>query len=176
SRRLPTGITPPGVPGYEEGLCGDLCEYDPDAAEDLIAEWEEEGGSLDHPIKLNFNTGSGHEDVVAIVQQNLEDIGLEAEQDPRDPTNYFTEMRNGACEFCRAGWIWDYPVYDSAIFPLLHSESIDGDNIARYSNPDVDAAIDEARSTEDDEARFELYREAEQIALEEVGLVPFNWY
>lgn len=176
SRRLPTGITPPGVPGYEEGLCGDLCEYDPDAAEALIAEWEEEGGSLDHPIKLNFNTGSGHEDVVAIVQQNLEDIGLEAEQDPRDPTNYFTEMRNGACEFCRAGWIWDYPVYDSAIFPLLHSESIDGDNIARYSNPDVDAAIDEARATEDDEDRFALYREAEQIALEEVGLVPFNWY
>lgn len=176
SRRLPTGITPDGVPGYEEGLCGDLCEYDPERAQELVEEWEAEGGSLDGPIKLNFNTDSGHEEVVAIVQQNLEDIGLEAEQDPRDPTNYFSEMRGGACEFCRAGWIWDYPVYDSAIFPLLHSSGIDGDNIARYNNPDVDALIDEARATEDDDERFDLYRQAEQQALEDVALVPFNWY
>lgn len=176
SRRLPTGITPDGVPGYEEGLCGDLCEYDPERAQELVEEWEAEGGSLDGPIKLNFNTDSGHEEVVAIVQQNLEDIGLEAEQDPRDPTNYFSEMRGGACEFCRAGWIWDYPVYDSAIFPLLHSSGIDGDNIARYNNPDVDELIDEARATEDDDERFDLYRQAEQQALEDVALVPFNWY
>ena len=176
SRRLPTGITPDGVPGYEDGLCGDLCTYDPERAQELVEEWEAEGGSLDHPILLGFGTGAGHEDVVAIVQQNLQDIGLEATQDGRDSTNYFREMRQGACEFCRAGWIWDYPVYDNGMFPLLHSDSIDGDNIARYSNPDVDAAIDEARQTEDPDARNELYREAEQQALEDVAIVPFNWY
>jgi ABC-type transport system substrate-binding protein len=176
SRRMPTGITPDGVGGYEEGLCGDLCEYDPDAAQALVEEWEADGGSLAAPIKIQFNTGSGHEEVVAIVQQNLQDIGLEAELDGRDPTNYFSVMRTGECELCRAGWIWDYPVYDSAIFPLLHSSSIDGDNIARYSNPEVDDLIDEARTTEDADERNALYRDAETQALEDVALVPVNWY
>jgi oligopeptide transport system substrate-binding protein len=176
SRRLPTGITPPGVPGYEDGLCGDLCTYDPDGASALVEEWKADGGALDHPIKINFNTGSGHEEVVAIVQQNLQDIGLEAELDGRDPTNYFTEMRQGACELCRAGWIWDYPVMDNALYALLDSESIDGDNLSRYSNADVDANISEARSTEDDGDRAQLYRDAEEQALKDVAYVPINWY
>ena len=176
SRRMPTGITPDGIPGYEDGLCGDLCEYDPEAAAALVEEWKADGGTLDAPIKIKFNTGSGHEEVVAIVQQNLQDIGLEAELDGRDPTNYFSEMRQGACELCRAGWIWDFPVYDSAIFPLLDSASIDGDNIARYSNPDVDDFISEARTTEDADERNALYRDAEAQALKDVALVPVNWY
>jgi oligopeptide transport system substrate-binding protein len=85
-------------------------------------------------------------------------------------------MRQGACELCRAGWIWDYPVYDSAIYPLLHSGSIDGDNLGRYNNPDVDGMIDDARSTEDPDDRSQLYRDAETQALEDVALVPVNWY
>ena len=164
------------MPGYEDGLCGDLCTYDQEAAAALVEEWKADGGTLDAPIKINFNTGSGHEEVVAIVQQNLQDIGLEAELDGRDPTNYFSEMRQGACELCRAGWIWDFPVYDSAIFPLLDSASIDGDNIARYSNPDVDDFISEARTTEDADERNALYRDAEAQALKDVALVPVNWY
>jgi oligopeptide transport system substrate-binding protein len=176
SRRLPTGITPPGVPGYKDGLCGDLCTFDKDKATSLVEEWKADGGTLDHPIKINFNTGSGHEEVVAIIQQNLQDIGLEAELDGRDPTNYFTEMRQGACELCRAGWIWDYPVQDNALYALLDSASIDGDNLSRYSNPDVDDMISEARSTEDADKRNELYNNAEEQALKDVAYVPINWY
>jgi oligopeptide transport system substrate-binding protein len=176
ARRLPTGLTPPGVPGYEDGLCGDMCTYDPERAQELVDEWRAEGGSLDHPIVINFNSGSGHEEVVTLMQANLQAIGLEAELDGRDPTTYFSEMRQGACELCRAGWIWDYPVYDSAIYSLLHSSSIDGDNLARFNDPEVDAAIDEARTVTDDEERFALYREAEQRAIEEVAIVPVNWY
>ena len=176
TRRLPTGMTPPGVPGYEEGLCGDLCEYDAEGAQALVDEWEADGGSLDAPIVLNFNSGSGHEDVVAIVQQNLEAIGLESTLDGRDPTVYFSEMRRGDCDFCRGGWIWDWPAYGNPVVSLLHSESIDGDNLARYNNPEVDELIDQASSTVDDEERFELFRQAEAKALEEVAIVPFNWY
>jgi oligopeptide transport system substrate-binding protein len=164
------------VPGYEDGACGDLCTYDADKATDLVDEWKADGGTLDHPIKINFNTGSGHEEVVAIVQQNLQDIGLEAELDGRDPTNYFAEMRQGACELCRAGWIWDYPVQDNALYALLDSASIDGDNLSRYSNADVDDMISEARSTEDDGDRQQLYRDAEAQALKDVAYIPINWY
>lgn len=176
SRTVASGGTPPGVPGFEEGLC-EFCAYDPEQATTLVGEWEAEGGTLDQPITINFNAGAGHEDVVAIVQQNLQAIGLDATLDGRESTTYFTEMRQGACEFCRAGWIWDYPAYYNGTYALMHSDSIEGDNIGRINDPELDAAIDEATLTTDEEARFALHREAEQIALNEVvGIVPFNWY
>ena len=178
TRRIPTGMTPPGVPGFKAGLCGDFCKRDVAAAKKLYSEWQAAGGTLSGgPIKLNFNTGSGHEDVVAIMQQNIKELGLDTALDGRDPTTYFTEMREGACEFCRAGWIWDYPVYDNGAFALLHSKSIDGDNLGRLNDPAIDKAIDEARRTLDDEKRFALYRDAERIALQvHTSLIPVNWY
>ena len=176
TRVVATGMTPPGVPGYKKNLCGSLCTYDKAGATKLVDEWKAAGGKLDHPIKINFNTGSGHEDVAAIVQQNLTDIGLESELAGGDPTTYFSDMRKGACEFCRGGWIWDYPVYDNAAYALLDSASIDGDNLSRLNNATVDSDIAKARTTVDNEARFKLYQDAEKIALEQVAVVPFNWY
>jgi ABC-type transport system substrate-binding protein len=85
-------------------------------------------------------------------------------------------MRQGACELCRAGWIWDYPVMDNALYALLDSASIDGDNLSRYSNSDVDDNISEARSTEDADDRAQLYRDAEEQALKDVAYIPINWY
>ena len=116
ARLLPSGLTPPGVPGFAEGLCGEWCTYDPERAQELVDEWAAEGGSLDAPITItiNFNSGSGHEDVETLMQANLATIGLDSQLDGRDPTTYFSQMREGACELCRAGWIWDYPVYDNA--------------------------------------------------------------
>lgn len=176
ARQLPTGVTPPGVPGYEEGVCGEWCAYDAERAQELVDEWRADGGTLDAPITINFNAGSGHEEVVTLMQANLEAIGLEAQLDGRDSTTYFSQMREGACELCRAGWIWDYPVYDSALYSLFHSASIDGDNFPRLDDPEIDALIGEARATIDDDERFALYREVEQRALDTVAVVPINWY
>ena len=185
ARLLPTGITMPGIPGYagsepsreavEAGLC-EFCGYDLERAKQLYGEWQAEGGSLAAPVTINFNSGSGHEEVVAIIEQNLQALGLQTKQDPRDPTNYFKEMREGACEFCRAGWIWDYPLYDNGLYPLVHSASIGGDNLGRLNDPSVDALIDEARSTADEDARIAKYVEAETAALATMTIVPINWY
>jgi peptide/nickel transport system substrate-binding protein/oligopeptide transport system substrate-binding protein len=131
---------------------------------------------LSAPVAINFNSGSGHEDVVAILEQNMQALGLETRQDPRDPTNYFKEMREGACEFCRAGWIWDYPLYDNGLYPLVHSASIGGDNLGRLNDPGVDQLINEARATSDEEERITKYVEAETAALETMTIVPINWY
>ncbi len=81
SRNTSTGVVPPGIPGFEEGLC-DYCTYDPDQAQTLFDEWVADGGVQDGPIPIQFNADAGHEDVVAIVIDNLAAIGIEAEADP----------------------------------------------------------------------------------------------
>jgi len=178
SRRMPTGMTPPGVPGYQAGLCGIYCPEHPDLdrAKQLIQQWKSEGGSQSEPLKIQLNAGAGHEDVVNIMVANLKEIGIDAQPDPRDGKTYFKEMRQGGCVFCRTGWIWDYPIYDNGVYALLHSASIGGDNLARFKDDQVDKDILDARKTTDDAKRAELDRAAEKGGLDAVATVPLNWY
>ncbi len=178
SRRMPTGITPPGLPGFKEGLCGDYCPESPnvDKAKQLLTEWKSAGGSLSAPIKIQFNAGSGHEDVVNVMVANLKDLGIDAVADPKDAKTYFKEMRGGACQLCRAGWIWDYPIYDNGVNALLNSASIGGDNLARFNDPAVDKDITDARKTTDPAKRAALYQAAEKGGLDAMATMPVNWY
>jgi oligopeptide transport system substrate-binding protein len=178
SRRLPSGLTPPGLPGFEKGLCGDFCPETAqvDKAKKLIEEWKTAGGALTEPIKLNFNAGSGHEDVVNIMVANLKAIGIDAVGDPRDSKTYFSEMRKGDCVVCRAGWIWDYPIYDNGVNAEMNSASIDGDNLARLNDPTLDKAINDARAEKDAAKRATLYQTAEKKGLDVMAVMPVNWY
>ncbi len=176
TRITSTGVTPRGIPGWEEGLC-EFCAYDQTAAQDAFDQWTAEGNSLDGPIRIQFNSGAGHEDVVQIMIDNLRQIGIEAEAEPLDPETYFSQLAEGACQICRSGWYADYPTYDNFMYDLFHSDAIDGNNHGRYSNPEFDQLIDQAKAETDEDAAADLYHQAEQILLnDDVGVIPVNWY
>ena len=176
SRRTSTGITPPGIPGAEDGLC-DYCAYDAEAAQAAFDEWTEAGNSLDAPIQIQFNAGAGHEDVVQIMIDNLSAIGIQAEAEPFPTETYFTELTDGACQICRSGWYADYPTYDNFMYDLFHSDAIGGNNHGMYSNPEFDDLVDQAKQTVDPDEQGQLFRDAENILLnEDIGVIPINWY
>jgi oligopeptide transport system substrate-binding protein len=82
-----------------------------------------------------------------------------------------------ACVFCRGGWYADYPTYDNFSYDQFGTEAIGGNNHGQYSNPEYDDLVAQAKSEPDPEAAGELYRQAEQILLnEDVATVPINWY
>jgi oligopeptide transport system substrate-binding protein len=174
SRTVSTGITPPGIPGFAEGLC-DYCTYDPEGAQAAYDEWLAAGNEPE-VLPVQFNADAGHEPVVAIFIDNLAAIGIEAEADPRISETYFTEIADGACVICRTGWFADYPTYDNFMYDLYHQESIGGNNHGFISD-EFDALVDEAKQTTDPDAQAQLFQQAEQILLnEEVGVIPINWY
>jgi oligopeptide transport system substrate-binding protein len=74
-------------------------------------------------------------------------------------------MRSGKGQIIRAGWFADYPIADNFLFPLLHSKSIDGDNLERYNSKAFDALVDSARSTTNKSFSQSQYRRAEVQAL-----------
>jgi oligopeptide transport system substrate-binding protein len=175
-RTTATGITPPGIPGFIENIC-DYCAYDPDAAQAAYDEWVAAGNAMDGPLPIQFAIGGVHEGVVDIIVENLAAIGIEAEPDGRISETYFAELTDGACVFCRDGWIADYPTYDNFMFDLFGTEAIGGNNHALYSNPDFDGLIAEAKETTDADARNELFHQAEDILLnQDIATVPINWY
>jgi ABC-type oligopeptide transport system substrate-binding subunit len=176
SRNPSTGVTPPGIPGFMEGLCS-VCEYDPEAAQAAFDEWVAAGNELTEPIPLQFNADAGHEPVAQIVIDNLAQIGIEAVAEPMDGETYFSDMADGACKaICRAGWFADYPTYDNFMYDLFHGDSIGGNNLGPYVNAEFDALITEAKQTIDKDAAAALYQQAETILLDEVGVIPMNWY
>ncbi len=174
-RTSSTGVTPPGIPGFAENIC-DYCAYDPEAAQAAYDEWLAAGNEPE-TIPIQFNADAGHEPVVAIFVDNLAAIGIEAEADPRITETYFSELADGACVICRAGWIADYPTYDNFMYDLFHTESIGFNNYAGVSIPEFDAVVDEAKQTTDPDAQAALFQEAEDILLNQVvDVIPINWY
>ncbi len=177
SRELPTGLTPPGIPGYKDGL-GKYVEYNLDDAKALLEEYKAGGGTVPDNIQLVFNAGAGHEDVAAIVQQNLEALGITTTQAPLSSETYFSDLRDNGCPgLCRAGWFWDFPIYDNGMYDLFHTDSIGGNNLGWYSSPAFDEAVNKARTTVDDAQREALFEDAEDILLnQDTAVAPMNWY
>lgn len=175
SRTVSTGVTPPGIPGFAEGLC-DYCAYDPDAAQEAYDEWQAEGNELTEPIPIQFNLDAGHEPVVDIIIENLDAIGIPAEREGIDTETYFSQMAEGACTICRAGWFADYPTYDNFMYDLFHSDSLEGNNYG-FQNSEFDELVDEAKETVDKDEQADLFQQAEQILLnDDIGVIPIVWY
>jgi oligopeptide transport system substrate-binding protein len=175
TREEATGVVMPGIPGYKADLCK-FCAYDKDEAQRLFDEWKSEGGSLDGPITIDFNTGSGNEDVVAIIQSNLEAIGIQSELNAVSE-KYFGTMADDGCHFCRAGWYADYPAYSTFMVDLYSTAALGGNNLGSFSDPAFDDLLKQAQSTVDDDARYALYQQAEEYLLNEVvAVAPINFY
>ena len=177
SRQVATGITPPGIPGFQQGL-SKFPNRDVTRAKQLLGEWEQASGKKVAdlpPIKLNFGQGAGHAENATIIQANLKELGINSELDARESKTYFSQMHRGEGQFFRSGWIADYNVYDNMVWPLLSKNS--ADNHTQYDNPKFEGLIDQARRTTDVNKRNDLYRQAESIGLnDDTVIVPLNWY
>jgi ABC-type transport system substrate-binding protein len=177
SRTTSTGVTPEGITGWAPDLC-DYCAYDAEAAQAAYDEWQAEGNEpITEPIPIQFNVDQGHEPVVQIMIDNLDAIGIPAVADPMDSETYFTQLAEGACVICRAGWFADYPTYDNFMYDLFHSDAVGGNNYSMMENEEFDSLVDQAKETTDPEEQADLFNQAEEILLnEEIGVIPVNWY
>lgn len=170
-----TGMVPPGVDGYEEGMC-ELCERDVEAAEAAYQDWLAEGNE-EFTLQITYNEGAGHDESVDIMIDNLAEIGIQTERNGRSTETYFDDLAEGACvDICRVGWFSDWPAQDSFLYDLFHSDSLGGNNYG-YQSSAYDDLVDEAKRTVDDEARFDLFHQAEQLLLnEDIGVYPIVTY
>jgi ABC-type oligopeptide transport system substrate-binding subunit len=71
------------------------------------------------------------------------------------------------------GWIADYPDPENFLDVLFHGES--SNNHMDYANSEVDLILERARVEQDEDARFELYHQAEELIVEDAPWVPL-WH
>ena len=172
-RKPATSIVPMGMQGYEDNAWADS-HYDVEAAKAALAAAGYPDGAGLPAIKLAFNCGAGHEDVMALVQADLKAIGINVEFDTSDAPTFWSKLGAGEYEIGRCGWIADYPIIDNFTYPLFNSKS--GDNYSKYANPAVDAAIDKARTIVDVDERIKAYQDIVKIIGADNPVVPLDTY
>jgi oligopeptide transport system substrate-binding protein len=163
-----TAITPPVIPGSQENAC-DFCQYDPERAKQLF---QEAGGQPGMTLNLWFNAGGGHDGwVEAIGNQLKQNLGAEFKLQAREWAQYLEVLDAG--DFTgpfRLGWLPDYPSTENYIRPLV---STGGDsNYSDYSNKQLDSLLAQGDQAETEEQSVEFYQQAEDIALQELPILP----
>lgn len=154
----------------KKGGSWEYAKYDPEAAKKII----DEKGLAGTTIKLSYNSGGGHEDIMSCIQADLTAVGLNVEQDTKEWAAYLQGLTDGDFQMGRLGWIADYPTLDNFIFPNFYSTA--DNNYSRYNNPEVDAAIDDARKIADEDDRKDAYRKINQMVADDMPIIPIMFY
>ncbi len=165
------GILPPSLPGYTESISS--YPYDPDRAVELLAQSSYAG---DMPrIILTFPGGGGNppDSLQSYIQSWMDVLGVQVELEAIEYSAFLRELRRGGLQMYSTGWIADYPDPENFLGKLFASDS--EINESGYSNERVDALLAEAAALQDTEARYALYREAEQIILDDAPVIPTFW-
>lgn len=155
----------PAMFGYPEDT--KLYDYDPEKAKELLAE-----SGIELPINIGkIQCWEGHYQTVAeVLQSNLADIGIEAEVELVEKNAFLTDAFAGDYTIGIMGFIFGGDA--NACAAAYTTDNIDSFNMARWSNPEVDALFDEARNIVDSERRIEIYDQIFDIVQEKALYVP----
>ncbi len=168
-RALPAiGIFPPGLPGFNIGLKG--LPYDPERARQLLAE-SKYGNSLPPIVYTDAGIGSYiGGDVAAMAQMWQQALGVKIMVENLEPNYYYEKIIAGQHgQIFGGGWCADYPDPENFADVLFHTGSTQ--NTGDYSNPVLDALLEQARVEQDITKRIEMYQQAEQIIVDDAPVL-----
>jgi peptide/nickel transport system substrate-binding protein len=141
--------------------------FDPEAAKALI----DASGSAGAQIRFAVNSGNiFREDWLTYTQQALQEIGIEVIPELVDYAVHVTAVTSNH-DFDVTGIDFTGAASDPGNLALQFKTGASGNYIG-YSNPDLDALLDQARDTPDIEAAKPIYAEIQKILMDDV---PAHW-
>jgi oligopeptide transport system substrate-binding protein len=173
-----TGYTPQGMPGFD--TIHPESEWLP--AEGDLERAKELMNQVQNPkknITLLLNDSPGHREIAVAVQAAWKELGLTVsikQQEWAQFLEFIGPPPDKSVDVFRLGWIGDF--VDAINFlEMWTCES--GNNSTNYCNEEYDRLVEEARTTEDNDARYEIYAQLEQILYGpegDVPVAPIYWY
>ena len=114
--------------------------------------------------------------IAAVLQQQLRDVGVALDIRTFEFATFFSDVTSGAYQLYSLRWIGgneDPDIFEYAFHSAKFSPH--GANRSYYSNPRIDALIDQARSELDQNTRKQLYAEIQQVLAKELPYINL-WY
>jgi ABC-type oligopeptide transport system substrate-binding subunit len=177
--QLPTtGFTPKGMPGFD--VIDPKSPWQPETADlEQAKQLMSEVANPKTKINLYINDSPGHKDIAVAIQAAWKELGITStikQQEFQQYLEFLGPPPNSDVDVYRLGWIGDF--VDAINFLDLWTCK-SGNNNTNFCNKDYDAVIAKAKQTPDTDARYKLYREAEDILGGENGempVLPIYWY
>jgi peptide/nickel transport system substrate-binding protein len=158
--------------------------YDVDGAKKLLAE-----AGLPNGFKLTIHGPNGRytndTKIIEAVAQMFTRIGIETAVETLPPSVFFSRASSGGPDktpefsMILAGWSAGTGEPSDSVKALLGSfdpkTGRGAANRGRYSNPAMDALLDQALATVDDAKRAALLAQATELAILDVGLIPIHY-
>ena len=149
---------------------GDLNDYNynPEKAKELLAEAGYPDG---FSTTLWCSDTQVMRDSAVVIQEQLRQVGINAEVKTLESGQFQSETGNGAHDMFIMSKTSIDP--DSMLRSMYHTEALGpSGNRCFWTTPEVDALIDEASTTTDTEHAMELYAEIQSKVAEAAPLVP----
>jgi oligopeptide transport system substrate-binding protein len=164
------GVYPPGLPGYNVDLTG--LPYDPERARQLLTE-SKYGGPEGLPPIVYTSSGLGSDagaSISAMAQMWQQTLGITITVENIETNLYNDKIYAGQHgQLFDYGWCADYPDPENFADALFHSDA--PQNLGNYSNPELDALLEQARVEQDVSRRIQLYQQAEQIIVNDAPVL-----
>jgi peptide/nickel transport system substrate-binding protein len=170
-----TSILPKQSWAYDPKATG--CNYDPEKARQILdaAGYPEHNGVRFH-LTMKTSTEESTRLLAAVFQQQFRDVGIALDIRTFEFATFLADVTRGTFQVYSLRWIGgneDPDIFDA----VFHSRNFPpaGRNRGYYSNPRVDALIDQARRETDQNVRRRLYFEVQEILANDVPSINL-WY
>ncbi len=168
------GVLPPGFPGFNPDLQG--LTYDGELARRLLAESKYADADTRPRIVVTV-PGTGGTiglDLEVVIEMWKQELGVEVEIQQVEWATYLQDLNESKFQaFAGLGWEADYPDPQDFLDILFHTDS--SINHGGFSNAEVDAVLEVARTEPDALKRVQLYHEAEELIVNDAAWVPL-WF
>lgn len=144
---------------YSQAAADAYPKFDVEKAKQLIADYKASGGNPD----FTYNTGNSPDDhqMGQFLQAQWAAIGVNVTLQFDDISTFIGPVVQGT-QFGTATWI-SGPYENPYPFMLNQFHTGGINNYGKYSNPQVDAALDEARSSTDEAVQIAAYKKAQEL-------------
>jgi len=170
------GPLEPLTPGYNPEV-ESYYAYDPDQANALLDEagWTREGDfrqkdGQELTALFIVQANDNFDEPAQVIQSQLREVGINLELTSEAQPTSFNTYNRGDQNLANIFWWGADP---ESLYSLYHSSQIEsGFNWSHYTNPEVDSLLEQGYAESDEEARMELYRQAQVLIMEDAALIP----
>ena len=166
-----SGFVPVGLPSFDTTLVKGY-HYDVARAKELLAEAGFPDGRGLPPVKLLTIPIYG--DLGSYIANELLQIGINVQVEVVQKSLLLEQTAKSQALFFRGSWIADYPDAENYL-SVFYGKNPAPPNYTRYKNPAFDLLYEKAISEKNDSLRFRLYRQMDQLVMNDAPVVPL-WY
>ncbi len=166
-----SGFVPQGLPSFNAAEVKGYV-YDAARAKQLLAQAGFTGGINMPPIKLL--TIPVYSSLASYVANELKQVGINVQVETIQKSLLLEQTSKGQAVFFRGSWIADYPDAENYL-SVFYSKNPAPPNYTRYKNEKFDGLYEAALQQENDSLRYILYRQMDQLIVQDAPVVPL-WY